>query len=225
MTLNSLRSSVNVFWHLVRYAHKLIFWGSLPPPNPARVFPTRMVSGKTEQSRLSWKRSTGWGSRWLYKNGALKIAESFHFTSWGFFQSTLSRKSHLKYQLYLMRKANAFVLRSYTHLDFVVWVACNIEPLPEAMCKRASPIFKMFEDSFLHSMKRGLPWNTRQLLTPTQSPLPVTQTVWPWMGMVSLSSSLFERPFLPIVVINLAAITSIGVSKANESVLRKLRHF
>ena len=38
---------------------------------------------------------------------------------------TLSRKSHLKYQLYLIRKANAFVLLSDTLLYFVVYGACT----------------------------------------------------------------------------------------------------
>ena len=65
----------------------------------------------------------------------------------------------------------------------------------KSLYKRASPIFKMFEDSSLHFMKRGLPWDTRQLITPTQSSLSLIKTDGFWIGTLALSSSLLKNSF------------------------------
>ena len=93
------------------------------------------------------------------------------------------------------------------------------------MCKRASPIFKMFEDCSLHSMKIGLPWNTRKLLTHTQSSLPFIKTEWPWIGTLALSVPLFERPFLLIVVIKQTANRPIACEQSERVSPREIAKF
>ena len=106
------------------------------PLTPARILPTRMVSGKEERTRLSWKHSTGGDaddctrtvpSRRLYLEGP---------------SIKLSYKSHTNYKLHLVSEANVSVFFDTPLLNFMVCGACTKELLPEATCKRAWSAFK-----------------------------------------------------------------------------------